>query len=214
MKNPFIFSFPRSGLHLTAKIINWPLYVNFDGMANFEYLQEQINKHNQEILFTHQTISMLGKDSLNFILDNCLSVFIVREPKDALLSWYFMNDTTPDINENERINRIRNFIWSPFMSSVNKIILWKEQIRGYRSYHGQGLVIRYENLIQNYQVESQKIADYLSLSVSSILPDIKSVNLSRKGIINDYHSYFDERLINEIDNICKEEIQYINTFLV
>ncbi len=183
-------------------------------MANFEYLQEQISKHNKEILFTHQTLSMLNSNSLDSILNNCLSIFIVREPKDALISWYFMNDPIPEINEDERINRIRNFIWSPFLNSANRIILWKEQINGYKKYHGQGLVIRYENLIQNYQVESQKIADYLSLSVSPTLPPIKSVELSRKGVVNDHRSYFDQKLIRQIDDICKEEIEYINTFLI
>lgn len=214
MKHPFIFSFPRSGLHLTAKIINWPLHVNFDGMSDFNYMRQQINKQSKEILFTHQTISMLKDGSLDFILDNCLPIFIVRDPKDALLSWYFMHDKAPDIDETKRIDRIRSFIWSPFLGCPNKILLWKEQIDGFRKDHNRGLVIRYENLIQNYSLESQKISDYLSLPVSLTLPSVKSVELSRKGIINDHVSYFDSKLIDEINSICKEEIEYIDTFLV
>lgn len=215
MKHPFIFSFPRSGLHLTAKIIGWPLHVNFDGMDNSEYLIQQVDKKSKEVLFTHQAYDMLDKKSLDYIISSCVPIFILRDPKDALLSWFFMNDTSYSNTDHKEISRrIRGFAWSPFLGYSNRIILWKKQISGYKQYHHNALVIRYENLVHHYDIESQKISEYLNIDVLPSLPSLKSVELSRKGVVGDYALYFDGRLLDEINDICKEEIEYINQFLI
>lgn len=184
-------------------------------MAQPEYAKEQITKRTKEILFTHQTISMLHADILYEIINSCSPIFVIRDPKDALISWYFLHDTTTESIDIKQIrHRIKGFLMSSFMGTSNKIILWKEQISGFMNYHNQGLVIRYENLVTNYQIESKKISNYLDLPVSDALPSLDRVQMSRKGLIGDHSNYLDDATINMIHEICREEIEYIDTFLV
>lgn len=184
-------------------------------MKKPEYVKEQITKHYKEILFTHQTISMIHADVLHSAINTCAPIFLVRDPKDTLVSWYFLHDiTTTDASHEQIKHRIKGFIMSPFMGIGNKIILWKEQISGFMNYHHSGLVVRYENLIRNYSTESRRISDYLSLQVADSLPHLDQVQMSRKGVIGDHSNYLDNATIDMINEICKEEIAYINASLI
>lgn len=184
-------------------------------MTQPEYVKEQINKHSKEILFTHQTPSMIHADVLNSAINNCAPIFLVRDPKDALVSWYFLHEIpTTDTNPEHIKHKIRGFLMSPFMGVGNKIILWKEQITGFMTHHRNGLVIRYENLITNYSTESHRISDYLSLQIADSLPGLDQVQMSRKGVVGDHKNYLDNVTINMINEICKEEIEYIDSFLI
>lgn len=184
-------------------------------MTQPDYVKEQIAKHSKEILFTHQTVSMLHADILFDAINNCAPIFVVRDPKDTLVSWYFLNDISTENIDIEQIkHRIKGFIRSPFMGIANKIILWKEQISGFMQHHSGGLVIRYENLITNYHKESHKISEYLDLRISDSLPGLNQVQMSRKGLIGDHLNYLDNATIDMINNICREEINYIDTLLI
>jgi len=77
------------------------------------------------------------------------------------------------------------------------------------------LVVRYENLLTNYDKQIKIIEDYLGEEVvCKSLPSINEVKMSRKGIIGDHKNYMDQELIDEINELCKDEILYIDSFLI
>ena len=101
----------------------------------------------------------------------------------------------------------------PSAPQYDRIDFWKKNVEGWRKYEDRFLVVRYENLLNHYEKESKRISEYLSLSIKDSLPKVKEVDLSRKGIIGDHKRVFDSELINMIDERCKQEIEYIDSFL-
>lgn len=223
MKHPIIFSYPRSGLHLTAKIIDWDLFVDFKKMDSQVFMMNRVKEKNKEVLFTHKTTKMLSIQTINFFLENCKCIFLVRDPKDAITSWSLLNfpntfisgvgsDIRPLLSKEDFIKK---FINSPFrMKKIfvsDKIELWKDHIRGYKKYNI--FTIRYENIINNFEKESKRLSEYLEIPVRSVMPALREVDLSRKGVIRDHINHIDKEMIDEINTRCKSEIDYINNLL-
>lgn len=213
----FIFSFPRSGLHLLSTIIGLPLFVNFKEMKEESYIKEKILDQQEEVLFTHQPTTMLHYKTINFILSNTKPIFLFRDVKDVLLSWCLLVK-----KNNATLEEIKDFIYTPFSTpdiknpnnlikrADDKIQLWKDHINGYKKYNL--LKIKYENLINDYNSEKNKIENYLNKEIKNKLPELQEVEMSRKGKIGDYINYFDEELINDINKKCKNELDYINSY--
>lgn len=209
---PFVISHPRSGLNLFSSIINKKLRANWREMGKDEgILSELENSEKNELIFTHNIAENFSESTIEQILSTTKTVFIVRCPKDTLLSWI----VTRDIFSEYDLDRFKRKLLDKYPSApqYDRIDFWKKNIEGWRKYENRFLVVRYENLLNHYEQESNRISDYLSLPVKDKLPSVKQVALSRKGIIGDHKRIFDSELINLIEERCKEEIKYIDSFL-
>jgi len=209
---PFVISHPRSGLNLFSSIINKKLRVNWREMGKDEgILSELENSEKNELIFTHNIAENFSESTIEQILSTTKTVFIVRCPKDTLLSWI----VTRDIFSEYDLDRFKRKLLDKYPSApqYDRIDFWKKNIEGWRKYENRFLVVRYENLLNHYEQESKRISEYLSISVKDKLPSVKQVALSRKGIIGDHKRIFDSELINLIEERCKEEIKYIDSFL-
>lgn len=209
---PFVISHPRSGLHLFSSIINMKLRANWREMGKDEgILSELENSEKNELIFTHNIAENFSESTIEQILSTTKTVFIVRCPKDTLLSWIVIRDIFSEYD----LDRLKQKLLDKYPSApqYDRIDFWKKNIEGWRKYENRFLVVRYENLLNHYEQESKKISEYLSIPVKDKLPSVKQVALSRKGIIGDHKRIFDSELINLIEERCKEEIKYIDSFL-
>lgn len=211
MKHPFVFSFPRSGLHLTSKIINWDLFYDFKLMDTTNGIIEKIKQKNTEVLFTHKTTKNLDINCINFILKETKPIFLIRDPKDVLTSWYHL--LVKNVRKKYEPPSIKEYLIGCDSAKENRITMWRDHIRGFRKYENKLHVVRYENLLNNFKKESEKLSDYLKIKTLPILPKLEEVKMSRKGIIGDYKNFISADLVDKIHEICKQEINYINGFL-
>jgi len=214
MKFPFVFSFPRSGLHLTSTIIGLELFVNFKLMNKIKNIINKIKENKNQVLFTHKTSRMLDFDCINFILNETKPIFLLRDPKDAITSWYYLLSKSSKKNINSY-----EFITSPFRPNPeeieynDKILLWKDHVRGYRKYENKLHIIVYENLVNNFEKEREKLSNYVGFEVKKQMPSLQEVKMSRKGKIGDYKNLLNEELIEKINITCEQETNYIKSFL-
>ena len=152
-----------------------------------------------------------SESTIDTILSTTKTIFLVRCPKDTLFSWIIARDMFSEYD----VDRLKRKLLDKYSSApqYDRIDFWKKNVEGWRKYEDRFLVVRYENLLNHYEKESKRISEYLSLSIKDSLPKVKEVDLSRKGIIGDHKRVFDSELINMIDERCKQEIEYIDSFL-
>lgn len=215
MTKPFIYSFPRSGLHLTCAVMGKEPLINFRRMQDPLWVKQQISENDNSILFLHKTRAATDNDLFTYIQAHTKPILIVRDPKDALLSWCFMGH-----RHSLNIEAMGKFITSPIMlppnktTYANKMLMWKDHINGWLASLNNPLVIRYENLINAYATEAKKISDYLGVEVLSTKPELKEVKLSRNGTIGEHKLYFTQAMCEMIDEVCKSEIAIIDRYLI
>jgi hypothetical protein len=188
------------------------LFPNWKQMSTNEGLLSELEKSStNQLVFTHDISENFSDSTIELILSTTKTVFIVRCPKDTLLSWIIARDIFSEYD----VDRLKRKLLEKYPSApqYDRIDFWKKNIEGWRKYENRFLVVRYENLLNHYEQESKRISDYLSLPVKDKLPPVKQVALSRKGVIGDHKRVFDEELINMIDTRCAEEIRYIDKFL-
>lgn len=209
---PFIISHPRSGLHLLSNILHMELRPNWREMGKDEGILEELKtRQENEMVFTHNIAENFSESTIDTILSTTKTIFLVRCPKDTLFSWIIARDIFSEY-DSDRLKR-KLLDKYPSAPQYDRIDFWKKNVEGWRKYEDRFLVVRYENLLNHYEKESQRISEYLSLPIKDSLPKVKEVALSRKGIIGDHKRVFDSELINMIDERCKQEIEYIDSFL-
>jgi hypothetical protein len=183
-------------------------------MSNEGHVINKIqNYQHKETLFTHQTLSMMSTNLFDYIRNNTKPIFLYRDPKDSLISWFFLsNKNTPP-----NISNIKSFLRSSFKHFPNRLLLWKYHVLEYQQYiiDNNYLVIRYENLVQNFSETKTMVENYLNTTILlDSIPPLKQVDMSRKGIIGDHLNYFDNDTINEINSVCEKEIKFIDNYLI
>jgi len=181
-------------------------------MSTNEGLLSELEKSStNQLVFTHDIAENFSESTIEQILSSTKTIFLVRCPKDTLLSWILARDIFSEYD----LDRLKRKLLEkyPLAPQYDRIDFWRKNIEGWRKYEDRFLVVRYENLLNHYEQESKRISEYLSLPVKDKLPPVKQVALSRKGIIGDHKRVFDEELINMIDTRCAEEIRYIDKFL-
>lgn len=197
--NYFVLSNPRSGTHLLLYILG----SNY--MTNMSH--------------SHPNISILNK------IKKYKPIIIYRDFKDVSISWWkALNETLVKgggkyYKNDVKVCNLTDFIFEHKLyiskETMNPIDYWKNYIIEWRKYDKEMLVVRYENLLTNYDKQIKIIEDYLGEEVvCKSLPSINEVKMSRKGIIGDHKNYMDQELIDEINELCKDEILYIDSFLI
>lgn len=218
-KKTFVFSYPRSGLHLLAKILNRPLYVNFNAMEDENHVRQKIQDPGDEVLFNHKTMVLNGSTIVNEIMSGCNPIFLFRDPKDTLLSWYFL--FTEKKEEEYTHESFKEFINSPFVlpkkpSYESKMLLWKDHVVGYKEtiLNGNAFVLRYENLLNHFDEEKVRLEAHIGRTIETqTLPNPSEVEMSRNGTVGDHRRFLDPKTIALIDEACSDEMAFIDGYL-
>lgn len=88
------------------------------------------------------------------------TVYIYRDPRDAMLSAYEYGQRSIDKGRPNFFSRLSNFVETlDFMSEY--IVIWKDWMAEKRV-----LTVRYEDLLRNYDAEMQRLLDYLGLDAN------------------------------------------------
>jgi hypothetical protein len=173
-------------------------------------------------LKSHHQIEFF-ENYLDFLFENYYVIYLKREIKDVLLSYYrFLNDKG-NKNQIKGFPALKDWI---FMSPdyVGKKILgyenfpdphviiqpkdyidrWMLHIKGWEKHGGKFLTLTYEDILNNFSETKEKIENFINKKISDKIPDIKDKNLPNispnKGIIGAYKDCMDDFLIKTIDN--------------
>lgn len=215
---PIAYTFPRSGMHLTAKVLGMSPFMNYNMMKYINYFKKIVEiNDDKRFYFLHACKCEMNDDLINYIRDVSIPIMIIREPKDTMLSYAHLskidisNVKSVDAFLKKRIPYIVNNKRYFFNSVIDQ---WKAHINGWLDTLDNPLVIRYENWINAFDAQAKLLSAYLNKEVLNVRPSLKDVEMSRKGIIGDYKNYFNEALIRYIDEECAVEIERINKYLL
>lgn len=199
MKNIFVISHPRSGLHLLAKMLDKELYVDFDNMDKDNFLKNKIIEGDEKILFTHNSPDMLEKETVSFILSKTKPILLLRDIKDALTSYAILLSRGKEVDFNKKLH-------SQFKKHID-MIEYSKNFLNWLEYKNNMLIINYEDLINDYEKQSKIISEYSGLPVRDTIPNIEDVELSRIGTIGDHINYLDQEIIYEIDQRINQRLK-------
>ncbi len=237
-KSIIVLTHERSGTHLLINIINRENNGKFhsvgyidkrDGTTIEEYKKQvyrdiTLGIYLKDVIFKshHQVEFYEDTGILDFLFENYYVIYIKREIKDVLLSYYrFLNDQGnkvpipgfPELKDwifmdpkyvGEEILGYKDFpdphiIVEP-KNYIDRILL---HYNGWMKYENKLLVVTYENILADFGHEKQNIENYICQKIGNCVPDIndpKLPNISpNKGIIGAYKDFMDEELTKEIN---------------
>jgi len=186
-----IITYPRSGTHLMGKLIS--------NNVNFVGLKDNLTKKN-EIIAGHYLYDEYAK--YKSFYSEYKKIYVCRDIKDVLLSVLILRKMLDKVELSITHRQIKGHLDG-----------WKRHIDNWKQ-HDDKLIVRYENLLTHYNIEKEKISTYLEVPLLPELPKVEDIEMSRKGIIGDHKNYFSNELITEINEYCKNEIKYIDLFLI
>ena len=195
VKNIFVISHPRSGLHLFSKILDRQLYVDFENMDKDDFLKNKIIEGDEKILFTHKSPDMFKKETISFILSETKPILLLRDAKDALTSYAILLSKGEEVDFNKKLH-------SQFRNHKD-MIEYSKKFLNWLDYKKNMLVINYEDLITDYKQQAKIIFEYSGFPVRETIPNVEDVELSRVGIIGDHINYLSQELIDEINQRVK-----------
>lgn len=187
------------------------------GMQSVIELKRSLLKSDKIFLFTHLTKAVLGNDFIDYLKENTRPIYIARDPKDALLSFALMKPsryTDKDDIERFILHKTVYQIETGLFLYESLIHQWKAHVSGWLDCLESPLVIRYENWINNYGAQARLLSEYLGVDVLREKPALHEVAMSRNGCIGDYKNYFSDSLIGRINELCKDEIERIDKYLL
>jgi hypothetical protein len=237
MKNILVVTHERTGTHLLINIINYENNGNFKSLGklpsnNLFKLSNYIDYVNLQIIYEQYQPNIVFKshhqidffEDLKLLFNNFKILYIKRDIKDTLLSYYrFLNreklNTFPKLENwifmkpldvGNNILKYNNFpdphiIIQPD-NYIHRILLHQQ---GWLKYKDDLLIINYEDIINNFNFIKNKIEYFLNKKINiNHIPEINNNLLPNfypnKGIIGDYKNYMNKNLINKIDNMIKK----------
>jgi len=161
----FLVSFPRSGNTWTRFLVCNLL--NPDDPVNFAQLESRI----PEIYFVPDRKLRTFPRPRVIKSHECFDprykriIYIVRDPRDVLISYYEFQLKRRVINDD---CTLEDFLPRFMESSIEpKIGSWRDHVLSWTATRGEDqnfLLLRYEEMLANPQVEATKIASFLGLS--------------------------------------------------
>ncbi|RWS27834.1 sulfotransferase family cytosolic 1B member 1-like protein [Leptotrombidium deliense] len=127
-------------------------------------------------------------------------IYIVRNPKDQLVSYYHFHQTAKYLGG-------KKWDWNSFLHLFKNGQLvygsWSEHVQGWwtvaQKHRDKVLVISYEELHEDIAKMVKKIADFVG--VPSTDDFIKKVKFIRKGVVGDWKNYFTPQQEKEFDDL-------------
>jgi len=234
MKKILVVSHERSGTHLLINLINYKnngdfSSVGFDTQVN-NFNKEKYQKNviedllirstdNKKILKSHHQIFFV-ENIIDFLIDRYYIIYIKREIKDTLLSYYkFLS--------RDKINfpNIDDWVFSnpdiigkkfivPYYPDPHVLIdphdyvdRWFLHTDGWLKYKKNILILNYEEILLSFEKEKSKIESFIGRKISDELIDIKDIRYPNyspnKGLIGEHKKEMTTQLINKIDNKIK-----------
>jgi len=118
-----------------------------------------------------------GQSMKGDLPDYAKHIFIVRNPKDAFISW--MRDRTHAISTGMLMSKLRTFEDCTYVEHCEPYLAWLN--------HPGTLVVRYEELISDGGASIKKIADYLDVPfLEDAFPNLPGHTLTWTNEHSDY----------------------------
>lgn len=235
MNKPIIvITHERSGTHLLINIINYKKNGEFLTIgyipSNVPYTLENYKHAAYKDVITNSYISNTVSKShhqvefmysyLDFLFDRYHVIYLKRDIKDVLVSYYKFIPCSKDL---ETFPKIEDWIFMkpddigrkfllPYCPDPHIIIEPKNYIdryllhvNGWLKHADNMLVLNYEDILNNFKTEKDKIETYIKRKIGDAIPDINDKNLPNfspnKGISGAYKEYMSNDLIDTINNI-------------
>jgi len=167
--------------------------------VNFVGLKDNLTKKN-EIIAGHYLYDEYAK--YKSFYSEYKKIYVCRDIKDVLLSVLILRKMLDKVELSITDRQVKGHLDG-----------WKKNINSWIKCDDK-LIVRYENVISHYAMEKNRISNYLNIELLKEIPKLEEVPRSRKGIIGDHKNYFSNELITEINEYCKNEIKYIDLFLI
>jgi hypothetical protein len=166
------------------------------------------------------------KPYLDFVFSKYNVIFLKRDIKDVLVSYYKFIPYPKDL---EKFPSFKDWIfmkpddigkefllpYSPdphiIIEPNNYLDRWLNHTNGWLEYKDNILILNYEDILTNFEYEKEKIENYIGRKIRDSLPNVNDPKLPNfnpgKGIIGEHKNWMDENLINSIDLYIKQNIK-------
>jgi len=224
----------RSGTHLLINMINYKNNGDFSAVGKLpssvnlpytievykDYVYKYIltNRYNPDVISKSHHQVEFYMDFIDFLLENYYVIYLKRDIKDVLVSYYLFLNRSDYVNGKPiPIDGFPEFKKWIFMnpdevgykfidSNPDPHVIIKPRdyidryylnICGWEKYKNEVLTVNYENILLNYKEEKIKIEDFLNREISEKIPDIGDKNLPNfypnRGVIGAYKDYMDKK---------------------
>tara|TARA_B100000035_G_scaffold110935_1_gene94198 strand:- start:3063 stop:3914 length:852 start_codon:yes stop_codon:yes gene_type:complete len=167
------FPFVNQSVHPTTKELS---HIG-ELMQAFERTQDWIvskSGNNHSLVKTHNACGFI--EGVKFPNDKCTagSIYIVRDPRDVLVSLAAHNNTT--FEETEKTMLDVNFCIARPGRPMNRefVSSWEHHIKGWQNFAQAPLIVRYEDLINETKPTITRIFDYLGIKNFKNFDDLMS----------------------------------------
>ncbi len=230
-KNILVVSHERSGTHFLINAIarNFLHYSNEEisllgSPPELKEIFEKLNSvEERRIIKSHHQIDFF-REILSGMLEHFHIFYIVRDGRDVLTSFYHYSNEAPEdkfphtksISELLSLNPAGYEYDNAYSlnKSQNVVERWVKHVEGWLEVEDKINVIKYEDLMNNFEDEIKHIAGILKqpLPAQITKPDLKDRTISpRKGIVGDWRNHFnreDESLFNAFANNLMQRLGY------
>jgi len=225
--NILVVTHERSGTHLLINIINSENNGNFRSIGklpnniehNLENYKNYVYKHIVNTFYpniiskSHHQVEFY-ESFMDYLFDNYKVIYVKRDIKDVLVSYYHFlkrGDDFPEfkdwifMNPKEIGNKYVDENPDPhiIIEPKNHIDRINLHYNGWMKYKDKLLVVSYEDLLNDFSIQKEKLEDYLGKKVSDKLPDKNDKKLPNikpnKGIIGWYKEFMDDELMEKIN---------------
>jgi len=154
----YIVSFPRSGNTWVRFFLANLIKYDKGELLDFNRLEDIIpdlhKNKNVDNKYSFKEIPRIMKSHSKFIKEYKRVIYIVRNPKDVMVSYFYY---TRYGLLNKEIESFENFV----KDKKKGILAWKEHVN---SWEGKtGVIIRYEDLLENAYTNFKLICDYIGI---------------------------------------------------
>jgi len=234
MKPILVVTHERSGTHLMINMINFQNNGDFSAIGKLPYGKKHNTKTYRDYVYKyivmnmHTNFDLISKshhqfgfyeDFKDFLFDNYKIIYVKRDIKDTLLSYYRFLSSDNYIPLKD-FPKLEDWVFSnpteigyKFFADtpdphiiiepkdyIDRILIHQE---GWMKYEDNLLVINYEDIVNNYEKTKVDIEDYLCRKISNDIPNVNDKNLPNfvpnKGLVGEYEDFMNDELIKKIN---------------
>lgn len=178
------------------------------------YIEESISKSHHQVEFM--------EDYLDFVFDKYNVIYLKRDVKDMLCSYYRFLNVDIEYNPIPDFPTLEEWIFSnpkeigykyfanypdPHIIIEPKTYVerWKLHVDGWMKHKDNMLILNYEDILMDFTNTKEKIENYIKRKIYTGIPDINDKDLPNffpgKGIIGSHKEQMSLELINKINEM-------------